>query len=339
MAIKLHVFFLSIIFVFAAVCTSVNVWADILYKEAVFVAGYSDRDQWIGNKDRGIKNAVGFEYYKKFSDEYGDFLTLNIQMRIGYDFNENRSDEVGVEIHNAWLEHKLGLGKTIRLGHFDPAFGLEPVLDTHGTLLQTLALKNIGFKKDWGIGYKGLLGDFDYQIAVQFASGMGIRRTDSSYLMTGRISTPQTRDVQIGLSFLSGQTLASSESWTIPAPELISEETVKKTRIGIDLQCPLWFFDFKAEIAAGENEGTTVAGGMAEFAYTVPKYQNLRLKMQTLYWSNDWEEKHARDLTLSPVIEIGITPEMTIRLGYFHDIDSIDPEDKKIVFQFYYFAL
>jgi len=108
--------------------------------------------------------------------------------------------------------------ESIRAGHFDPAFGLEPVTDTHGTLLQTLAPKNIGFKKDWGIGYRGLLGKFDYQLAVQLGSGMGIRRKDGSYLLTGRISTPQTRDTQIGLSFLYGRTLVSGQSWTIPAP-------------------------------------------------------------------------------------------------------------------------
>ncbi len=339
MFVKLNIPLIFILLLFATTCSSSNVWADIFYKEAVIVAGYSDEDQWVGNKGKGIKNAVGFEYYKKFSDEYGDFLTLNLQMRLGYDFNENDSDELGGEIHNAWLEHKLGLGRSIRLGHFAPAFGLEPVLDTHGTLLQTLAPKNIGFKKDWGIGYKDLLGDFDYQLAAQLGSGMGIRRKDGSFLLTGRISKQHTRDTQIGLSFLYGHILASSQSWTIPAPDLISRKTVRKKRIGIDLQCPLWLFDFKAEIAAGEDDGTTVAGALAEFGYTVPKLQSLRIKMQTMYWSHNWEKKDARDLTLSPVIEYRINQEMTIRSGYFHDIDSSSNEDKLIVLQFYYFGL
>jgi len=313
--------------------------ADNFYREAVIIGGYSDRDQWVGKKDKGLKNSVGFEYYKKFSDEYGDFLTLDLQMRTAYDSTEDSEDAFGVEIHNAWLEYKLGLGKSIRLGHFDPAFGLEPVLDTHGTLLQTLASKNIGFKKDWGVGYKGLLGNFDYQLAAQLGSGMGIERKDGSYLFTGRISTPQTKDTQIGLSFLYGQTLESSQSWTIPAPELISGNTVRKKRVGVDFQCPLGLFDFKAEVAAGDNDGKTVAGGLAELGYTVPEQQNLRLKMQTLYWSNDWEEKDARDLTFSPVIEYNISSTTTIRLGYFHDIYSSSDEDKMIVLQFYYFGL
>jgi len=313
--------------------------ADDFYKEATLIGGYSDRDQWVGKKDKGLKNSIGFEYYKKFSDEYGDFLTLDIQTRMAYDSMEESRDAFGVEFHNAWLEYKLGLGKSIRLGHFDPAFGLEPVLDTHGTLLGTLAAKNIGFKKDWGLAYKGLFGNYDYQLAAQLGSGMSIRRKDDSFLLTGRISTPQTRDTQIGLSFLHGQTLVSSQSWTIPAPELASGESIRKKRIGVDFQCPLWLLDFKAEIAAGDNDGKTVAGGLAQFDYTIPELQNLKLKMQTLYWSNDWEEKNNRDLTLSPVIEYKINTEITIRLGYFYDVYSSSDEEKMIMLQFYYFGL
>jgi len=312
------------------------VLADNFYKEAIIIGGYSDKDQWLGKKGKSLKNSIGFEYYRKFSNEYGDFLTLDLQMRMAYDSKEDSRDAFGVEIHNAWLEYKLGLGKSVRLGHFDPAFGLEPVLDTHGTLLQTLASKNIGFKKDWGVAYKGLLGDYDYELAAQLGSGMGIRRKDGSFLLTGRISTPQTRDTQFGLSFLYGQTLQSSQSWTIPAPELMSGKSIRKKRIGIDFQCPLGLFDFKAEVAAGDNDGRTVAGGLAELGYTVPEQQNLRLKMQTLYWSNDWEEKNARDLTLSPVIEYKINSATTLRLGYFHDIYARDgDEDRQILLQLY----
>lgn len=312
--------------------------ADNFYKEAIVIGGYSDKEQWLGKKG-SIKNSVGFEYYKKFSDEYGDFLTLDLQVRTVYDSKEDSRDAFGIEIHNAWLEYKSGLGESIRLGHFDPAFGLEPVLDTHESLLQTLASRNIGFKKDWGLAYKGLFGSYDYQLAAQLGSGMGIRRKDDSFLLTGRISTAQTKDTQIGLSFLYGQTLESSQSWTIPAPELVSGKSIRKKRVGIDLQCPLGLFDFKAEVAAGDNDGRTVAGGLAELGFTIPEQQNLKIKMQTMYWSNSWEEKDARDLTLSPVIEYKISSTTTVRLGYFHDLYSSSDEEGLIILQFYYFGL
>ncbi len=315
------------------------VQANDLYREAIIMGGYSERDQWVGKKGKSIKNSAGFEYYRKFSNDYGDFLTLDVQMRTAYDSTEDSQDAFGVEIHNAWAEYKLGLGKSIRFGHFDPAFGLEPVLDTHGTLLQTLAGKNIGFKKDWGFSYKGLLGNYDYEVASQIGSGMGISRKDGSFLLTGRIGTPQTSEFQYGLSFLYGQTLQSSQSWTIPVPDLVSGKSVRKKRIGIDMQRPLGLFDFKAEVAAGNNDGRTVAGGMAELGYTVPEQQNLKIKMQTLYWSNDWDEKKARDLTLASVIEYTINSSTTMRLGYFHDVYSSSDEDKLFLLQLYYFGL
>lgn len=309
------------------------------YKEAVIIGGYSDKDQWIGKKNKSLKNSIGLEYYRKFSNNYGDFLTLDVQMRAAYDSMEDSQEAFGIEVHNAWAEYKLGLGKSIRFGHFDPAFGLEPVLDTHGTLLQTLAAKNIGFKKDWGLSYKGLLGGYDYEVASQIGSGMGIRRKDDSFLLTGRIGTPQTSEFQYGLSFLYGQTLLSSQSWTIPVPDLVFCKSIRKKRIGIDMQCPLGPFDFKAEVAAGDNDGRTVAGGIAELHYTVPEQQNLKIKMQTLYWSNNWDEKKARDMTLAPVTEYKINSSTTMRLGYFHDVYSSNDEDKLILLELYYLAL
>jgi len=312
--------------------------ADNFYKEARIIGGYSKKDKWVGGRGESM-NSLGFEYYKKFSNEYGDFLTLDLQMRVAYDSMASSKDAFGVEIHNAWLEHKLGLGESIRAGHFAPAFGLEPVVDTHGTLLQTLASQNIGFKRDWGVDYRGLLGDYDYELAAQLGSGMGIHRKDDSFLLTGRISTPKSGETQVGLSFLYGQTLQSSQPWTIPSPDLVTNKSTRKKRIGLDLQRQLGIFDFKGEIAAGDNDGTTVAGGLVEFGYTVPQQQDLKVKMQMSYWSNEWDKKDARDLTLSPVIEYKINTSSTISLGYFHDVYSSGDKDRMIVLQFYYFGL
>ncbi|HPD45904.1 MAG TPA: hypothetical protein P5279_01205 [Anaerohalosphaeraceae bacterium] len=307
------------------------------YKELNLIGGYADADQWIGQMP-GLKNAVGFEYFRKWAGDYGDFLTADLQVRFAYDSHADSEDAFGVEVHNAWLEYKLGLGESIRVGHFDPAFGLEAVLDTHGTLLQTLAFKNIGYKKDWGVAYQGLLGEYDYQVAAQLGSGMSINRKDDSFLLTGRIGTPRTQDTQFGLSVLYGQTLQSEHSWTIPAPG-ISDKSTRKTRIGVDFQSPISIFDFKAEAAFGENDGETVGGGLVRLGYTVPENQNLRFEFQTVYWSNDWGNGDARDLTLAPVIEYKLNPDTTLRLGYFHDLYSNDDNDRMVVLQLYYFGL
>ena len=121
--------------------------------EVNLMGGYSDQESWIGKKGMSLKNSIGFEYFRIFSNDYGDFLTADLQVRLSYDSIESSDDAWAIEIHNAWLDYKLSLGKIFRVGHFDPAFGLEPLMDTHGTLMQSLAVKNIGFKKDWGVGY------------------------------------------------------------------------------------------------------------------------------------------------------------------------------------------
>jgi hypothetical protein len=86
------------------------------YKELNLIGGYSDNKGLVGKDRHMLKNSVGFEYFRKFSDQYGDHLTLDLQMRLSYDSLEKRHDAWAVEIHNAWLEYKLGIGKSLQLG-------------------------------------------------------------------------------------------------------------------------------------------------------------------------------------------------------------------------------
>ena len=77
----------------------------LFYKEVNLMAGYSDRDKWIG-RDSSLVNSVGFEDYRKFSNQYGDYLTTDLQVRLSYDSLRNSQDAWAIEIHNAWLEYK-----------------------------------------------------------------------------------------------------------------------------------------------------------------------------------------------------------------------------------------
>ena len=173
----------------------------LFYKEVNLIGGYSSRQHWIGRSSE-LVNSVGFEDYRKFSGDYGDYLTTDLQVRIGYDSLMNSKHAWGLQIHNAWALYKFNYAAKLRLGHFTPAFGLEPQLDTHGTILQTLMSKDINFKKDWGVGFEGSLSKLDYKTALQIGSGMPIYRQDGSYLFTARVGTPTAQSLQFGLSFL-----------------------------------------------------------------------------------------------------------------------------------------
>ena len=310
----------------------------LFYKEVNLISGYSDRDHWVG-KSSELVNSIGFEDYRKFSNDYGDFLTTDLQMRVGYDSIKNSEDAWGLQIHNAWLLYKLDYDKKLRLGHFDPAFGLEPQLDTHSTLLQTLAVKNIGFKKDWGIGLEGSLSKFDYKTALQLGSGMSIYRKDESFLLTTRIGSPSTQNFQYGLSFLYGNVLESMGMRTWPRDNLESNKAILKKRVGLDSQYLFGPYLFKGEVSYGTDNHNDVLGYLGEIDYTLPKYQNWELELQFQSWINDLGRGSSDDSTATFGISYKLDQNTTLRAAFSHDLNMTDQkEEDKFIMQFYFFG-
>ena len=308
-----------------------------LYGEVNLLGGYSDAEEWVGEKGKALKNSVGFEWYSKFSDEFGDFLTSDLQVRLSYDTSDSLDEEWAVEFHNAWLEYKLGLGKNLRLGHFSPAFGLEPNLDTHGTLFQTLAGQDIGFKKDWGIGYRGIAGEFDYQVAAQLGSGMGIEHDGRNFLASGRIGSPGADNLQYGISVLYGEVLESRQARTIPRPDM-SEGTVFKRRAGMDAQYLLGAFTFKCEATLGRNDTNDVAGALVQLDYTPPSNQSLTLGLQGRAWSDTPSESSKAFSEAGFRVSYELSREIVLRLGFLHDVGRPDDnEDTRVFLQVYCF--
>jgi hypothetical protein len=310
----------------------------LFYKEANLIGGYSDRDHWLG-KNNDLTNSVGFEDYRKFSNDYGDFITTDLQMRLAYDSMQNSRNAWGVQIHNAWLLYKMNYAAKLRLGHFDPAFGLEPLLDTHATILQTLMMKNIGFKKDWGIGLEGALPKFDYRVGLQLGSGMGIRRRDGSFLLTTRLGSPAGENFQYGVSFLYGRVLETEDMKTIPQDKLLSDKAILKKRVGLDSQYLFGPYLFKGEVAYGENDSKKVLGYLGEVDYTVPKYQNWEWELQFQSWINKLGEASSADSTLTLGTTYKLNQKVTLRAAFAHDFNMMgQKEENKVLLQIYYFG-
>jgi len=310
----------------------------LFYKEANLIGGYSNRQHWVG-KSNDLTNAIGFENYRKFSNDFGDYLTTDLQVRLAYDSSQNSHNAWGIQIHNAWLLYKLNSAIKLRLGHFDPAFGLEPQLDTHGTILQTLAMKDIGFKKDWGFGFEGSISAFDYKTALQLGSGMGIRRRDDSFLLTSRIGTPASENFQYGISFLYGRTLQTEDMKTVPQDKLLSDQAILKKRIGVDGQYLFGSYLFKGEVAYGENDSKKVLGYLAEIDYTIPRYQNWEWELQFQSWINKLGESSSADSTLFLGTSYKLNQNTTLRAVYSHDLHMMDQKNEdKFLVQFYFFG-
>jgi hypothetical protein len=310
--------------------------SSILYREVNLLVGYSEQDRWIGELPGALKNSVGFEYFGKVSNDFGDYLTYDLQARLGYHTDLASDEAWGIEIHNAWAEYKLGLGKSLRVGHFPPAFGLEHNVDTHGTLLQTLAGTDVGFKKDWGGAYRGGVGPLDYSIALQLGSGMPIKRVDGSYLATARIGTPQGRDLEWGVSILRGDVLKSSPMRTIPEPE-IGAEALSKRRVGLDVQYSRGPVLLRAETTIGRNEREDVRGALFQADYTVPSIQSLTAQVQGRFWTDRPGEVEASVASVALGGSYTVSPGWTLRAGVFHDIEKPEnSEDTRVYVQAYY---
>ncbi|MCX5669156.1 MAG: hypothetical protein NTX89_03440 [Candidatus Omnitrophica bacterium] len=334
---KCNIFLLSL-FILAILKAPLLANESLFYKEINLIGGYSDREHWVG-KSNDLTNGVGFEDYRKFSNAYGDYLTTDLQVRLAYDSMSNAHNAWGIQIHNAWFLYKMNYAAKLRIGHFDPAFGLEPLLDTHSTILQTLAMKDIGFKKDWGVGLEGSLPKFDYKLALQLGSGMGIRRRDGSFLFTSRIGTPTSQNFQYGISFLYGRVLETEDYKTIPQDKLLSDKAILKKRVGLDSQYLFGPYLFKGEVAYGENDSKKVLGYLGEVDYTIPKYQNWEWELQFQSWINKLGESSSADSTLTIGTTYKLNQNITLRAAFAHDLNMMgQKEENRFLLQFYYFG-
>ena len=311
---------------------------NLFYREVNLIGGYSRQDKWVG-KSGMLANSLGFEDYRKFSGDYGDFLTTDLQVRAAYDSLENSRNAWGMQVHNAWLQFNLGGGKKLTLGHFDPVFGLEPVLDTHATILRTLIERDIGFNKDWGVGFKGFNHLFDYEAGLQLGSGMSIYRRDNNFLFTARVSKPAGSNQQFGLSGMYGRCLETMGENTIPRNDMISAGAVLKKRIGLDGQYLYGPRLFKGEAAYGSDNHAAVAGYMVEADYTLPRNQNVELEFQLQSWFHDTARRGSDDTALTLGSSYKLNQDITLRLAYQRELNMREGnEDNTVIFQFYFFG-
>jgi hypothetical protein len=309
--------------------------SSIFSAEVSAIGGYSDPDGWTMDGAGSQTNSIGFEYLRKFSGDRGDFLTFDLQTRLSYDPSRPDDEPWAVEIHNAWVEHKLGLGSNVRAGHFEPAYGLERALDTHGTLLQTLIGEDVGFKHDWGVGYRGILGALDLEASAQLGSGMGIERKDGSFLATSRVSNPPGAGFQYGVSALYGRVLESMGMRTIPKP-MFAPEAVTKARVGVDARWDAGPVLLAGELTAGRDGDERVLGALLQVGWPVPALNALTLETQGRYWSRG---AGGDESSLGVSASFRVSQGWTLRAAAFRGLTGApDDEPTRVVFHAYYYG-
>ncbi len=324
------------VFSFVVVCADLLQASPALYKEVNVIGGWSDEDGWV-SEFNSLRNSLGVEYFKRLANDYGDFLTLDVQARISSKSSGSHEERWALEVHNLWADWKLGLGSSVRLGHFEPAYCLGPSVDTHGTLLQTLAMTDVGFTHDWGVGYRAAVGLWDLDAALGLGTGMGIHRRDRSLLLPVRLTKPAGTHRQYGFSALYSNVLTSHDHRTIPPPDM-SDTTTTKKRIGAHGLCGWGPFVFGAETTVGLNEDDEVAGALGPIDYTIPPLQALTLQGQAWVWSADLARARAQMASFSLGATWRISPSLAVRAAAFRQRSHHGRTDARIIGQVYYYG-
>lgn len=247
-----------------------------------------------GSESAGYLNAIGLDLHKVFSGDDRDWGTLVVQLyltriddlqRRPFFFDGEDDWELVTRVTNF---NFTGLSKgefNIRVGHFEVPFGLEIPTYSNGTIRQLLNTKNLGLKADWGISFNGELDDFLYEISLTRGSGVHYISEGAPFAIAGRIGTGKNLDLFTptpgwGLSFLYGDILGP-------------KGTTERFRIGIDGRAYYGPFGIMGELSAGEDEGQSVAAGLAELNWQNPEETLVAyLQTRSLFFDDkNWEKE------------------------------------------------
>jgi hypothetical protein len=222
---------------------------------------------------------------------------------------------------------------TFRVGHFDIPYGTNPVMTgTRGDFIMPPEMMDVGLKKDWGVSWKGPMGDFDYEISATTGMGLGIhnprwldRDYPPSYLFSARIGAPTYWKFQYGISGLYGR---------VPlfyGDQLLDELALKRWRVSLDLFVrPLHYIAFGGQVGGGQNERHTdvfvrktqkrndTIAAHAIVDYVPPWFHSMNIKAQfkTILYEIGYSEWDY----YSAVAEIGfsLSNALFLRFDYEH---------------------
>lgn len=332
---------------------------NLIFKKEIILGGSrSDEKSEVSGK-----NSIGFEILKKFSGKKGDWGSALIQMRfVRYDheymlMNTTKMTPAHVdgmhdwelEFHDAYFKYSGPFkGKLdYRIGHFDVPYGLEQNVDTHSTLVQLISMRNIGFKKDWGISVGGQLPEMDYEFAFTRGSGVEYRNRGENYLLSGRVGTPADENFSIGLSGLYGEPIdamgtmrgkkmgmmSNPNTWFGSAAKPV-DDIIRRWRVGLDSIYLYGPFTFKGEVSYGKDVNQEVINGLFEADYLFPGMEGRLeavVQLQSTY-QDITASGGDNDTFLTLGLNYKISNEVTLQATYRHDFQRLkNTENEDII--------
>jgi hypothetical protein len=260
-------------------------------------------------------------------------LELN---RTSVDVNSaNNQNKVRVKLvlYDFWLRFEpAGLERTtIRVGHFDIPYGVNPVMAPRGgVFVMPPEIDDIGFKKDWGAVWKAPLGHYDYELALTTGTGLGLHTprlnnsSKTSFLVTGRVGAPTYWDFQYGLSGLLGKIPQ------VMADEYINGNSMSQWRIGIDgfykLQEHTIFmsqvgYGQGAEPFLGSDQRTNRLATHLLIDHIPWWFQLMDFKVQLKGIFTDLGHSHSDHTTVLFEAAYSLSDAVMVRFDYVHDIN------------------
>jgi len=260
----------------------------ILYKELYLSSYYSTELRQIGGR-----NSIGIIIFGTFSGPKGQIGDANVQCRatyynnqfihgikMGREYTEGLND-FELELHNAYLRLRvLPSILNVRIGHFYIPYGIQPWIDTHGTLLEGPAMIFVGLDRDWGIAIEGQNNILEYQLGLTRGSGMEYFEEDGNFIIAGKLSTPRIGErvsEWLGVSFLTGKLFDPMNTMNMAT----KYHVIEKWRSGVDGQKTLGPVRLRFEISGGQDARKKyVLGQFMEIRYALGKNNPLLASIQ-----------------------------------------------------------
>lgn len=303
--------------------------ASLMYLEAQAVAGYSsaeDKAVYASKDERDVmqKPSLGFDLLHRFTGAHGDLGTFALQARIAYDTQDDEKD-AEVQLYNAYFKYKAGFSD-FWIGHNRPALGLSSYFDSHGLLLDTIAMNGFGYDRDWGVGaYR----DFEWgnaAFSITTGSGMPVY-FKGNYLASFRIS----RGVLVQDNYNTGISLAYGKPLETMGYHLMMDDPKETTLVGADGTL-LWDnFETRVEVMGGRNREEDAKALFLRFGMHLLEEGRLTLEFQPMYFKIGNVEKTI--LSVGPAYQL--TADLTLRTMYQYDEER---DDHRMIFQLYWYS-
>lgn len=293
--------------------------SSLLYKEAQFIMGlsslvsgpifYSQSQQEMMQKP-----SLGFDFLHRFTNETGDKALIAFQGRLAWNAQGN-NPVVEPQIYNAYLKIKNPLGG-LWLGHSRPAYGLGSYFDSHALLLPILDMTDLGFDRDWGLGFLSDTDWGDFAISATTGSGMSLQIGNHS-LVSGRVGfgVLNQNNFNFGLSKANG----------------ILTGDINLDYTGIDAAVLYNNYELRAENTSGTKANLPYHSFFLRGGAKFLDEDRLKLEVQQINYEQGTQSNQISSIGLSNIYD----ENMTLRLMLQNESQS---RDTKIIFQSYYYT-